>query len=282
MKHEHAWQRGVLARAVHAAVALLAAAGLGSSLHLGWHNGTDLPVGASYAGGFAAGWEHMLNQPAYFTFLSAALVCVTSSLLALRPGRGGTLFHAMRLSSVICVMITGLVFNLLLRGPETLTGMWRFNDTVLHTILPVLVPLVWLALGPHGRFSGRRVLLSAVIPVSWLAVTLLRGPGLDWYPYDILDVPGMGYGGVAVYVGAILIGYLALACTLWVLDRLLSRGQAASHAARPCPGCRRRRPLIFPASTRSGRRGTSIPRRSCPGAGRSGPPGPRAQPPAEW
>lgn len=225
------WKQGVTVRMIHAAVALLATAGLASSLRLGWREGTDLPAGVGYAGGFAAGWEHMVNQPAYFTFLSALMVCVTSAMLALRLDRRGRLFHAVRLSSVVCVMVTGAVFNLLLRGPDELTGVRLFNDTVLHMVLPVLVPLIWLVLGPHGRLTGRTVMLSAVIPVGWLAVTLVRGPGLDWYPYDILDVPGIGYPGVGLHIVAILGAYFVLACALWGLDRVLSRGRPASRAS---------------------------------------------------
>ncbi|NLS09140.1 Pr6Pr family membrane protein [Nesterenkonia sp. MY13] len=52
-------------------------------------------------------------------------------------------------------------------------------------------------------------------------MTLIRGPGLDWYPYNILDVPGMGYAGVAVYIGSILVAFLGIATALWLVDRKL-------------------------------------------------------------
>ncbi|WP_120003890.1 Pr6Pr family membrane protein [Nesterenkonia muleiensis] len=224
-----AWQHAAPARGVHASIALLCLAGLLSSLYLGWTEETSLPDGVGYSGGFSAGWEHMLNQPAYFTVVSALLVCLTSALMALRTRRSSQLFHSLRLAGVVQVIITGVVFNLLLRTDVPMTGVWLFNDRVLHVILPVLVPVVWLGLGPHGRINGRVVLGSTVIPLAWLAVTLIRGPVLDWYPYTILDVPGMGYAGVSVYVVAILLGFMGLACLLWLIDYALSRfrrGQA--------------------------------------------------------
>ncbi|WP_150460478.1 Pr6Pr family membrane protein [Nesterenkonia ebinurensis] len=217
------WQHSPAARAAHAAVALLCAAGLVTSLYLGWTLDSAPPIGVAYAGGFSAGWEHMLNQPAYFTFLSALLVMVTSAMLAVRPEQTSTLFHAVRLASVVQIIITGLVFNLLLRSEGRLLGVWLFNDRVLHVILPVLVPLVWLVFGPHGRLNLRAVAGSAVIPLLWLAVTLIRGPGLDWYPYTILDVPGVGYTRVSAYVVAILLAFLGIACLLWLIDRALCR-----------------------------------------------------------
>lgn len=202
---------------------MLCTAGLVTSLYLGWTEGTALPQGVGYTGGFSAGWEHMLNQLAYFTFISALLVCVTSVMLAVRPGRSSPVFHSLRLAGVVQVIITGVVFNILLRGEGSMSGVWLFNDRVLHVILPVAVPVVWLILGPHGRVKGRVVLGSTVIPLAWLAMTLIRGPLLDWYPYEILDVPGMGYAGVSVYVVSILAGFITIACLLWLIDRVLSR-----------------------------------------------------------
>lgn len=219
------WQHATPARAVHAGVALLCAAGLVSSLHLGWTRDSHVPVGAGFGGGFTAGWDHMLNQLAYFTFVSGVLAGATSAVLACRPQIRSAIFHALRLAGVVCVLITGLVFNLLLRGDDVLRGAQLFNDTVLHLIVPVLVPLVWLILGPHGRIGGRVVVLSLLVPLGWLGVTLLRGPLLDWYPYEILDVPRMGYAGVGVYVGAIIATYVVLALLLWGADRLLSRSR---------------------------------------------------------
>lgn len=217
------WQSTTPVRLVHAAVALLCAAGLTSSLYLGWTRGTDLPLGAGFAGGFSAGWDHMLNQLAYFTFVSGLLAAATSAVLVWRPQIRSAAFHALRLAGVVCVIITGGVFNLLLRGDDVLRGVQFFNDTVLHLIVPVLVPLVWLVFGPHGRIGGRAMLLSLLVPLAWLGATLARGPALDWYPYEILDVPRMGYAGVGVYLVSIIAAYVLIGLLLWGLDRLLCR-----------------------------------------------------------
>lgn len=243
-KNSPAGQYSTAARSAHAVVALLCAAGLSSSLYLGWTLDSTLPIGVAYAGGFTAGWEHMLNQPAYFTFLSALLVMITSVMLAFRPDQRSTLFHAVRLASVVQIMITGLVFNLLLRSEGRMLGVWLFNDRMLHVILPVLVPLVWLVFGPHGRLSLKAVAGSVVIPLLWLAATLLRGPLLDWYPYNILDVPGMGYAGVGIYIGAILAVFVLIAWLLWLLDRTLATRRVLPETAEPAAELRaaRRQP----------------------------------------
>lgn len=214
------------ARLVFALTALLAFTGTALSLYIGSQKGTELPDVAGFSGGFAAGWEHVLNQPAYFTFLSNALVGLTSLLLAIRPHRTSDLFHALRIAAVVCILITGVVFNLLLRSGPMDTSLEVVSDTIQHIITPVLTPLVWLLLDPRGNVTWKRIALSAIIPLGWLAFTLVRGPVIDWYPYTILDVPHLGYDGVAVYMVAILAFYLVVATLMWLVDR-------AAQPARP-------------------------------------------------
>lgn len=163
------WQHSIVTRAVHAMVAVMTLSGLVSSLYLGWTRDTELPTGVGYTGGLTAGWHHMLNQPAYFTVISGLMVCVTSAMLTLNTRRRSAVFHAVRIGGVVCVIITGIVFNILLRGPGTMTGVMAFNDTVLHVIAPLAVPLVWLILGPHGGLSARSALGSTIIPLAWRA-----------------------------------------------------------------------------------------------------------------
>ncbi len=222
-------QHSAPARIVHALLALLTLAGLVTSLYLGWTRDSVLPGGVGYTGVIVAGWEHMLNQLAYFTFLSGLMVLISSAWTAVRPGSRSALLQTVRISGLVCIIITGLVFNLLLRGPAALTGVMLFNDTVLHVVVPLLAPLVWAAVGPHGRLSLRIVLASMLIPVAWLVVTLARGPRMDWYPYEILDVPALGYAGVSVYIVSILLLYLALAFAFLGLDRLLLRLGRGEH-----------------------------------------------------
>ncbi len=216
------------ARVIHGVVTAVTGVGLGTSLWIGWHNPTHLPSGTSFQGGLSAGWEHMLNQPVHFTFFSALMVFGTSLALTLRPHAGcgrrwGTAFQTLRLSGVVCMMLSGFLWNLLLREPELLSGLKLLNDSLYHLVLPVLVPLVWLMAGPHGRITGTVVLLSPIPPALWFLATLLRGPGLDWYPYSILDVPQLGYPAVFGLAGGVLAAFLVMAWVIWKVDRMMDR-----------------------------------------------------------
>ncbi|KYK01231.1 Pr6Pr family membrane protein [Micrococcus luteus] len=232
------------ARPAFAVAAALSLGGNLLSLWIGSWKSSDLPADAGYAGVLEGGWEHMLNQPTYFTFLSNFLVGLTSLLLALRLHRPGTLFRVLRVTGVVCIVITGVVFNVLLRDADPMTAVERFNDTLQHIVTPILTPVLWAVFGPRRQITWRVVWLSTLIPLAWLAFTLLRGPWLDWYPYTILDVPRLGYDGVAVYVVAILVFFVAVAALLRVADGLLARASVGVGAgaeaearveARPSP-----------------------------------------------
>lgn len=193
---------------------------------------TSFPIGASkptmviegvgYQGGFRAGWEHALNQPAYFTWLSNALVAGTSlTLAARRDAPASDAFWALRTAGLGSVMVTGVVYNSVLRGMEQDTVLYRVNDTLQHIVNPVLAPAVWALFDPRGQITPRRAGLAAVLPLLWAAVTLTRGARIDWYPYPFLDVPRLGYRGVGLSLSVVLAGFTGLLGVLGQVDRRL-------------------------------------------------------------
>lgn len=208
-----------VARVCFAILGTLALLGCLLSLRNGWLTESTLMEGAGFHHIFPAGWPHLANQPMYFTFMSNALVALTGWTLALRPRASSALFHVLHLCGLVCIIITGVVFNLLLRSDDPMTPLQRFHDGVQHIATPILAPLFWLVFGPRGRVSWRRIGLASIIPIAWLVVTMIRGAILDWYPYGILDVPKLGYAGVSVWVVSILAFYFLVAGVLWWVDR---------------------------------------------------------------
>lgn len=205
------------------AAGALPLAGCLTSFPIGASKPTMVIPGVGYRGGFAAGWQHAVNQPAYFTWLSNAMVAATSlTLAARRTAPTSDAFWAVRTAGLGSVMVTGIVYNGLLRGMEQDTALYRFNDAVQHIVNPVLAPAVWAAFDPHGQITARRAGLASVIPLMWAAVTLARGARIDWYPYPFLDVPRMGYRGVGVALSVVLAGFSGLLGVLGQVDRRLA------------------------------------------------------------
>lgn len=128
------------------------------------------------------------------------------------------------------MIVTGVVYNLLLRGielPQGSTVGW--SNEVLHVVIPIIM-LVDVLFAPRRRALGwSAVGIAAVFPIVWVVYTLIRAnlmiaPASGnpyWYPYPFLDPhQDGGYGTVALYVlliAAIIIGAAAL--VVWVGHR---------------------------------------------------------------
>ena len=125
------------------------------------------------------------------------------------------------------MIVTGIVYNTLLRGvelPQGTTVPW--SNEVLHVIAPLIL-LLDLLVAPGRRGLGwGRILTIAAYPIAWVAYTLIRGPITVnpvtgepwWYPYPFLNphlVPG-GFLGVTGYIIGIAIAIVAVgAAVLW-------------------------------------------------------------------
>lgn len=126
------------------------------------------------------------------------------------------------------MIVTGLVYNVLLRGielPQGATVPW--SNEVLHVVGP-LVMLADLMWSPGRRaLAWRTIGVVVSFPILWVIYTLVRANLIVspvtgdpwWYPYPFLDphvVPG-GYAGVAGYATGIAVVICAVAAfVVWV------------------------------------------------------------------
>jgi hypothetical protein len=203
-----------LARACFGVTALVVLVGLAIQLPVAMDN-TE--------GFFDTPAKRGLNMFTFFTVQSNILVGVSTALLALDRARPTTAFRTLRLTALVGITLTFIVFHLALRELQDLTGQAAVADFLLHTASPLLCVGGWLLFGPRGQTSRSTVLLSLVFLVAWGTFTLVRGEIVGWYPYPFMEPFEHGYLRVAlnlVLVGAIFVGLSAGAH--W-LDGRLSR-----------------------------------------------------------
>lgn len=179
---------------------------------------------------FATAGGRVFNVFCYFTIQSNLLVGLSCLLLAVRLERRSALFAWLRMTGLVAIVITGLVYYLVLADFSTLHG-WRLaGDLVAHAIVPVLSVVGWIAFGPRGLTTRHLVPLTLVFPAAWLAFTLIRGPIVDYYPYPFVDVNAHGYPIVLVNSAVIGALVLALAAGALRLDaRLAARAIARTR-----------------------------------------------------
>lgn len=248
----------MVARVYHLVVALVGTSALTISLILS----ATSPV----SGGAINGIIFTLS---YFTVWSNIVALIVNWMLAADPTRDGALFRWLRMTSLVMIVITGLIYALILAASANPCGWGVYTNFGYHYFVPWATLLGFLLFGPRPRFTWDLVPKMMVIPVVWLGYTLLRGlmtvnapgstcsdialqRGVKFYPYPFINidydgtggpsplVPGLeaaGYAGVAINLVVIIILGLLMASMFVGLDRLLSRrakptplGKAADSA----------------------------------------------------
>jgi hypothetical protein len=201
------------ARIVFALTALAVLAGLVVQLGV---SATD----DSVFGGSA--WGRALNAFAFFTILSNVIVGVTTGLLAINPDRPSLVFRVARLTGVVAIAVTGIVYHVALSGLLDLDSWAQVANQLLHTVVPIVAVLGWLAYGPRDAVSPRIAKLTVIYPLAYMVFTTIRGPlSSDWYPYPFADVGKLGYFPVIVNALWISVLFVSLAFgAVWVDRRL--------------------------------------------------------------
>ena len=184
-----------------------------------------------------------VNFFSFFTVLSnlfsVVVLLIVGLLGVLRRGEPDVEPFALDVARA-CVMtymiVTGVVYNLLLRGvalPQGTTVPW--SNEVLHVVGPLFL-LVDVLFGSNPpRLPWRSVLGILIFPIVWVVYTLVRGPMVTnpvtgaawWYPYPFLDPHVVnGYAGVVPYVIGIAVALGAFALGVVYVGRRRTVGPA--------------------------------------------------------
>jgi len=179
----------------------------------------------------------VFNFFSYFTNLSnlfAALVLLIESVLAWRGKELGPVWQFLRLASVVCMALVGIVFSALLRDVD-LGTLLPWVNTWLHYVMPIAVVLEWLVQSPRKPIPFRRLWFTVLFPIAYLVYALARGAIDGWYAYPFLNPANGGYGTVAITCVGIAIAFIAVsAVLLWAANKLrpLVPPVASAHAGR--------------------------------------------------
>jgi len=157
----------------------------------------------------------------YLTIWSNLLVAWSALTLALGRDRDTPWWRALRLNAVALIALAGIVHFLFLRPLLDLHGSNWVADKLLHVVVPIIAVAGWAFFGPRGRAAVSDLPRFLVVPVVWIAYTLVRGAFVDWYPYPFIDVDLHGYAVVALNAAGISAILLVLAFGAIWLNRKL-------------------------------------------------------------
>ena len=155
----------------------------------------------------------------YFTVESSMMnvvVLAAGGYLALRFKRDTMLYTGVRMATVSYAIVTGVVYNLLLRGlpPTGFVGL-AWPKEVEHVWIPIYILIDWLFATGRARLVWKWVWAAVAYPIAWAAFTLIRGAMTGWYPYPFLNPnePG-GWPSVLTYIVGIAAFIVGLAFVL--------------------------------------------------------------------
>jgi hypothetical protein len=183
-------------------------------------------------GHFHSGVELGFNTFNFFTIQSNLIVGATSLLRATKVERSSLALKTFRLIGLVAITLTGVIYHVALARLLELDGWVWLSNQLVHTVVPVLAVVGWLAIGLRGLTSARIAKLSILFPAGWLGFTLIRGAMVHWYPYPFIDVTKLGYAKTILnccWVSLLLLG-AAAGFTAW--DAHLGRRAAPATVSR--------------------------------------------------
>lgn len=209
-----------------------------------------------------------------FLFGTAALVLQFSITIPLRLSNGDDLFGAVVFFFSFLTILTNLMLVLIYlselvdwpwldwwRWPSTqgmmvgvmllvmafyhflLAGTWapegwsKVADIALHYATPIIYTLWWLLFARHGNLAWRHLPVMAIPLFAYAIYTLIRGPIIGSYPYEVFN-PGalngsgqaVGYPGVVMNLAVLFVALLVLWALVILIDRALA-GRVQKAAA---------------------------------------------------
>ena len=175
--------------------------------------------------GLAGLFGRVVDSLSYFTNLSNAVVAVVLTMLARNPDRGGAVWHAVRMDSLVMITITGLIYAIVLAPDAQVEGLDIIVNAIKHYIVPAMTVFLWLLVGPRRQLTFASVFTALVIPIAWAAYTLIRGEFIAAYPYGFLNVVAYGLPAVLTNIAGVAALGTILGLLFWAVDRLLSLRQ---------------------------------------------------------
>lgn len=153
----------------------------------------------------------------FFTVLTNLAVALLFSAIALGIDAPPSLLAGVTLA----IVLVGVIYMLLLRGLLELSGGALLADAILHKLVPLLVPLYWLAFAAKGQLRWRDPLIWSLFPLAYLGYALVRGSAEGRYAYPFIDVADLGGTQVAINAVFIALGFIAFGLAVVALDRRL-------------------------------------------------------------
>ncbi len=166
--------------------------------------------------------DSIYNMLSYFTIQSNLMVAIGLLLPLIAPEtRAGKYFAKDSVTSALLlyILITGLIYNLLLRGSWHPKGADFIADNLVHVAVPLLFTVNWIFTTAPKSLKWKMLPSWTVYPLLYLAYTLVRGNIIKWYPYPFMKVTELGYQRVLFNAAMMTLLFLLLSIAVVAFNR---------------------------------------------------------------
>lgn len=152
----------------------------------------------------------------FFTILTNLLVAVffTFSLVRQKTKSLSILYKPGALTAVtVYITVVGLIYQVVLRQTWDPTGLQKFVDELLHSIIPVAVIVFWYLYENKPPMKFGQIPQWLIYPLLYLMYILIRGNLSGFYPYPFINVAAIGWQNVLVNSVIITLLFIGISAT---------------------------------------------------------------------
>ena len=132
------------------------------------------------------------------------------------------------------ILLTFLVFNIMLAPARDAQLNWRIGSLCFHVVLPVMYIADWFLFYKRKKAKWFYPLASIAFPLAYVLLLAIQAVILKFdtsilipttttpliYPYFFLNLDTQGPGGVAMWIGILLVAFVAVGFFFFGLDKI--------------------------------------------------------------
>jgi len=153
----------------------------------------------------------------YFTVPTNVLTLLLMGSVAVGRPIGSDLM----LAAIVAIGGVGVIYHAVLANLWAPRGMELIADQGLHTVAPLCALGWWLASGHSPDWTLRTVASWLIWPLAYCIYALVRAQFNGFYPYPFIDIPQIGWPGLARNVVGLTLRFALLGTAILALGRAI-------------------------------------------------------------